>query len=97
MTGLEPGPPGKKSNALTTEPKSGLPDAVCQKLYLYDTLYRIAVLLIEAMHHVICQTEHGRIISSECVVQWDITRPRFLDLQNFVVKSKGFEQQMSFN
>ena len=40
-----------KSNALTTEPKSRLPDAVCQRLYLYDTLYRIAVLFIEATHH----------------------------------------------
>ena len=26
--GIEPGPPGLKSNALTTEPKSRLPDAV---------------------------------------------------------------------
>ena len=40
-----------KSNALTTEPKSRLHDAVCQRLYLYDTLYRIAVLFIEATHH----------------------------------------------
>ena len=26
--GIEPGPPGWKSNALTTEPKSRLPDAI---------------------------------------------------------------------
>ena len=28
MVGIKPGPPGYKSNALTTEPKSRLPDAV---------------------------------------------------------------------
>ena len=28
VVGIEPGPPGWKSNALTTEPKSRLPDAV---------------------------------------------------------------------
>ena len=55
--GFEPGSPGKKSNALTTEPKSRLSDAECQRMYLYDTLYRIAVLFIEATHHVICQPD----------------------------------------
>ena len=43
--------------ALTTEPKRRLSDAVCQRSYLYDTLYRIAVLFIEATHHVICQPD----------------------------------------
>ena len=51
---FEPGSPGWKSNALITEPNSRLPEGVCQKLFLYDTLYRIAVLFIEATHHVIC-------------------------------------------
>ena len=56
--GFEPRTPGQKSNALTTEPKSPLPDAVCQRLYISDTVYRIAVLFIEAKHHVICQPDH---------------------------------------
>ena len=43
--------------------KSQLPDAVCQKLYLYDTLYGIAVLFIEATHLVIFQPR--QIISNE--------------------------------
>ena len=47
----------RTANAPTTEPKSRLPDAVCQRLYLYDTMYRIAVLFIETMHHVICQPD----------------------------------------
>ena len=66
--GYKPQSPGKKFNALTTEPKSRLPDAVCQRLYLYDTLYRIAMLLIEATHHMIClpdrpTTADARVIS----------------------------------
>ena len=56
--GFEPGSPELKTNALTTEPKSRLPDAVCQRLYLYhDALYRKAVLFIVAMHYVICQPD----------------------------------------
>ena len=47
---------GVEINALTTEPKSRLFYAVCQRLYLHDTLYRIAVLFIDAKHHVICQS-----------------------------------------
>ena len=54
---FEPGSPEKKPNALNTEPKSRLPDAICPRLYLYDTLHRIPVLLIEATHHVICQPD----------------------------------------
>ena len=58
VMGFEPGPPVSKSNALTTEPKTRLLDAVCQRLhFLYDTLYRIAVLLIDATHHVIYQPD----------------------------------------
>ena len=36
---LNPGHPGQKSNALTTEPKSQLPDAGCQRLYLSYSVY----------------------------------------------------------
>ena len=46
--GFEPRPPEYTSNAL----ESRLPDAVCQRLYLYYTLYRIAVLFIETTHHI---------------------------------------------
>ena len=54
---VEPGPSEYKSNALTTERKSRLSDAVCHRLHIYDILYRIAVLFIEATHHVICQPD----------------------------------------
>ena len=53
--GFELGSPGFKSNA--TEPKSRVPDAVCRRLYLSDTFYRIAVLFIDAMQHEICQPD----------------------------------------
>ena len=52
LTGFKPGSPGQ-----TTEPKSRLPEVVSRRLFLYDTLYRIAVLFIDATHHVIRQPD----------------------------------------
>ena len=53
--GIRPRPIGVEIQC--SEPQSRLPNAVCQRLYLYDTLCRIAVVFIEAMHRVICQPD----------------------------------------